>query len=82
MTAIQLNDEIARNLNIISEDETMLERVAKYIRRIAKQISHDPTLMSKEDFIARVDEAEKDIAAGKGTTFTNAAEMNAWLNAL
>ena len=42
----------------------------------------DPTLMTKEEFFARVDEAEKEIAEGKGTTFTNLEEMNAWLNSL
>lgn len=42
----------------------------------------DPTLLTKEDFFARIDKAEKDIAEGKGITFTNKDEMNAWLNSL
>ena len=33
------------------------------------------TLMSKKEFFARVDEAEREIAEGKGITFTNKAEM-------
>ena len=82
MTALQLNAEIYRNLGIIAEDETMLERVAKYLRRVAKQMTDDPTCMTKEEFFARIDEAEREIAEGKGITFTNQAEMNAWLNAL
>ena len=83
MTALQLNAEIYRNLGIIAEDESMLERVAKYLRRLAKQVTEeDPTCMTKEEFFARIDEAEREIAEGKGITFTNQAEMNAWLNAL
>ena len=82
MTALQLNAEIYRNLGIIAEDETMLKRVAKYLRRLAKQVTDDPTCMTKEEFFARIDEAEREIAEGKGITFTNQAEMNAWLNAL
>ena len=82
MTALQLNAEIYRNLGIIAEDETMLKRVAKYLRRLAKQVTEDPTCMTKEEFFARIDEAEREIAEGKGITFTNQAEMNAWLNAL
>jgi len=82
MTALQLNAEIYRNLGIIAEDETMLEKVAKYVRKLAKQVTDDPTCMTKEEFFARIDEAEREIAEGKGITFTNQAEMNAWLNAL
>ena len=82
MTALQLNAEIYRNMGIIAEDETMLKRVAKYLRRLAKQVTDDPTCMTKEEFFARIDEAEREIAEGKGITFTNQAEMNAWLNAL
>ena len=82
MTALQLNAEIYRNMGIIAEDETMLKRVAKYLRRLAKQVTEDPTCMTKEEFFARIDEAEREIAEGKGITFTNQAEMNAWLNAL
>ena len=31
----------------------------------------DSTLMTKEDFFDRLDKAEKEIAEGKGVTFTN-----------
>ncbi len=38
--------------------------------------------MTKEEFFAKIERAEKDIADGKGTTFTNKDDMNAWLNSL
>ena len=38
--------------------------------------------MTKEEFFARVDKAEKEIADGKGFTFTNRDDMNVWLNSL
>jgi hypothetical protein len=38
--------------------------------------------MTKEEFFRRIDEADKQIAEGKGTTFNNKADMIAWLNAL
>ena len=82
MTALQLNAELYRNLALIAEDETMYDKVVKYVRRLAKQMANDPTLMSKEEFFARVDEAEREIAQGKGIRFTDKAEMNAWLNSL
>ena len=61
MVAAQLNVDILRNLGIIAEDETMLAKAAKYLRRLAKQVANDddPTCMTKEEFFARVDEAAK-----------------------
>lgn len=67
MTALEmgeLNAEILQNLGTIAEDETVLARVAKYLRRVVKEMETDPTLMSKDDFFARVDEAKK------GPTYT------------
>jgi hypothetical protein len=82
MDTLQLNAEIYRSLGILSEDESMLKRAAKYLKRLAAELTYDHTLMSKEEFFARVDEAEREIAEGKGTRFTDKAEMNAWLNSL
>ena len=81
MTSIQLNAELLRNMSIIAEDENLLKRAAKYLRKLVAE-KQDPTLMTKEDFFARINKAEKDIAEGKGITFTNKDDMNAWLNSL
>ncbi len=82
MTALQLNAELYRNLGIIAEDETMMQKVAKYVRKLAKQMTDDPTCMSKEEFFAMLDRSERQIAEGKGITFTDVNKMNAWLNSL
>ena len=77
-----LNSDILRNLGVIAEDESALRRVAKYLRKIAKQISADSTLMSKEEFFARVDEGREQIRRGEGIRFSDHEEMNTWLNSL
>ena len=62
MTTLQisnLNADILRNLGTIAEDEGKLKRAAKYLRRLAKEMTDDPTLMTKEEFFRRVDEAKK-----------------------
>ena len=59
MTALQLNADIYRSLGIISEDEGALRKAAKYLMRLAKQMTDDPTCMSKEEYFRRLDEAEK-----------------------
>ena len=53
----------------------------QYLRKLVAE-KEDPTLMTKDEFFARVDKAEKEIAEGKGITFTNKDDMNAWLNSL
>ncbi len=59
MTALQLNADIYRNLGIIAEDETMLDKAAKYLRRLVKQMTNDPTCMSKEEYFAMLDRSEQ-----------------------
>jgi len=59
MTAIQLNAEMLRNMSIIAEDENLLKRAAKYLRKLVAEKQTDPTLMTKEEFFARIDEAKK-----------------------
>ena len=66
MTAVQLNAEILRNLGAIAEDESMLKRVAKYLRKLVSEKEADPTILSKEEFFARVDEAREQIKRGEG----------------
>ena len=59
MTTIQLNAEIYRAMGIIAEDEEALKRVAKYLRKVANEISNDSTNMTKEEFLQRIDKAQE-----------------------
>ena len=70
MTAVQLNamnTQIWRDMGIIAEDESMMRRVAKYIRKVAKEMTEDPTTMSKEEFYAMIEEGEKAYERGETT---------------
>ena len=59
-----------------------MERMARYIKKLVAEKQADPTLMSKEEFFARVDKAEQQIDRGEGITFDNQEAMKAWLNSL
>lgn len=50
-------------------------------KRLVKD-KEDPTLFTKEDFFAHVDEAKKEYEEGKFKSFNDFEEMNAWLNSL
>lgn len=59
-----------------------MKRMARYIKKLVAEKQADPTLMTKEEFFARVDKAEQQIDRGEGITFDNQETMNAWLNSL
>lgn len=68
MTTNELNAEVLRNLSIVAEDENLLKRVARYLRRVVAEKQKDPTLMTEEEFFARVEEAEEQYRQGQYTT--------------
>lgn len=53
-----MNAEILRNMSIIAEDERLMNRVAKYLRKLVAE-KQNPTLFTKEDFFARIDKAKE-----------------------
>lgn len=77
MTTMQMNAEILRNMSIIAEDEHLLKRAAKYLRKLAAE-KQDPTLYTKEEFFARVDKAKK----GPSMEFTSVEELDKYIREL
>ena len=61
MTALEMNAEILRNMSFIAEDEALLKRAARYLRKLVAEKQADDTELSKEEFFARVDEAREHI---------------------
>ncbi len=84
MTAVQianLNAEIQRNLGALSEDETMLNRVAKYLRKLVKE-KEDPTLMSKEEFVQKIEQSKKEALEGNVHRIKSKEQLSQFLNSL
>lgn len=77
MTAIQMNAELLRNMSIIAEDENLLKRAAKYLRKLVAE-KEDPTLFTKEEFFSRIDEARKQ----PGKQFANVEELDQYIRRL
>lgn len=65
MTAIQLRAELFKEMNPLLDSEAALEKLLKYVKKLAAK-KQDPTLMTKEEFFARVDEAREQIRQGEG----------------
>ena len=65
MTALQMNVEFYRAMSEIADDETLLEKAVKYVKKLATKKRTDPTLMTKEEFYAKLDRAEEQYARGE-----------------
>lgn len=79
MTTIQitsLSADILRNLGIIAQDETLLKRVARYLHRVARERTQQDGALSREEFLRRIEEAERDIAQGKGVELRHGERLD------
>ena len=82
MTALQLNADIYRNLAVLSENQSLLDKAAKYIRRLVKQMTEDPTCMTKEEFFARVDESKAQYDRGEYHEMKQDEDLTTYLRRL
>ncbi len=77
MTAIQMNAELLRNMSIIAEDENLLKRAAKYLRKLVAE-KEDSSLMTEEEFFAKIERAEEQ----PGKSFANVDELDKYIRSL
>ena len=69
MTALQLNAELFRELSIIAEDESLMKKAVKYLKKLtAKKQAMDETeyLMSSPAMAEIIRQGQKDIEEGRG----------------
>ena len=78
MTTLQLTADIHRNLAILSEDESMLEKAAKSLRRLVNKMTEDPTCMTKEEYFSMLDQAKK----GRSRSFASVEELDRYIQSL
>ena len=84
MTATQagaLNAEILRNLGIVAESETKLNRVAKYLRKLVRE-NDDQAQMTKEEFLAKLDRGEKEFREGKTHRIESVEDLSRFISSL
>lgn len=81
MNALQLNADIYNSLSVISLDEGLLQRAATYLKKIAQK-KKDETLMTKEEYFAKIDRAMQQAERGEGTIVKNEKELEEYFNSL
>jgi hypothetical protein len=67
MTAVQLNSmntQLWQNIGAIADSEPLMRKLSKYVAKLVKA-KDDPTLMSREEFYAKIEKAEEDYRQGR-----------------
>ena len=77
-----MNAEILRNMSIIAEDENLLKRAAKYLRKLVSEKQADPTLISRDEFFASLERGEEEYRQGKTHRINSVEELHSFLNSL
>lgn len=78
MTSMELRQEFFRQIAVVSDDEGMMRKAIKALKRITKCESTDEALMSREEFKARVEQA----AHGDSKSFASVEELDKYVRAL
>ena len=81
MTTVQYNTmskELWQDIGAIADNENLMRRLARYAKKLVKE-QNDPTLMSKEEYFAMLDEAEQQLARGEGMAMLPGEDLTAFL---
>ena len=69
MTTLQLNAELFRELSVIAEDEGLMKKAVKYLKKLtAQKQAKDETeyIMSSPEMVKIIRQGQKDIEEGRG----------------
>ena len=69
MTAVQLNamnTQLWQGIGTIADSEPLMKRLTKYVAKLVKE-KNDPTLMTKEEFFAKIERGEEAYRRGECT---------------
>ena len=64
MKAGELTAELLRELSVIEEDEALMKKALNYIKKLTAKKTN-PTLMSKEELLAKLERGEEEYRQGK-----------------
>ena len=76
MTAIQMYAELLRNMSIIADDENLLKRAAKYLRKLVAEKQADQTPIPREEFISSIEKGGEEYRQGKTHRINSPEELH------
>ena len=81
MTTVELNAQIWRDMAEIADSEPLMRQLAKYLKKLVAQKA-DPTLMTEEEFFAKVDKSLEQARQGRVHRIESKEELSQFLNSL
>ena len=81
MTAVQLNNmniELWQSIGAIADDKPLMRRLTRYAKKLVKEKQEDSTLLSEEEFFARIEAARKQ----SGKRFDNVEQLDQYIQNL
>ena len=81
MTAVQLNEmntELWQSIGAIADSEPLMRRLTRSAKKLVKEKS-DSTLMTKEEFFAKIERAEQQAARGEGMAMLPGEDLASFL---
>jgi hypothetical protein len=85
MTAVQLiamHTQLLQNIGYIADDEALMRRLTAYSKKLAKEKVSDPTLMTKEEYFAKIERAEQQAARGEYSVLLPGEDLTTHLRRL
>jgi len=68
MTAIQLNamnTELWQGIGAIADSESLMRRLTKYVKKLAAEKQADPTCLTKEEYLQKIDRSLQQAKRGE-----------------
>ena len=84
MTTAQYNTmskELWQDIGAIADNENLMRRLARYAKKLVKE-QNDPTLMTKEEYFAKIERAEEQAARGEYSVLLPGEDLTAHLRRL
>lgn len=84
MTAVQYNTmskELWQDIGAIADNENLMRRLARYAKKLVKE-QNDPTLMTMEEYFAKIERAEEQAARGEYSVLLPGEDLTAHLRRL
>ena len=73
-----MNTQLLQGIGAIADSEPLMRRLAKYVNKLVKERENDHTLMSKEEFFAKIERAEQQ----PGKSFADVNELDRYIRSL
>ena len=77
-----MNTELWQNIGALADDDTLMRRLALYTRRLMKEKKADPTLMTKDEYFAMLDQRAAEYEQGKYHTYSSVEELDKYIRSL